>query len=77
MLWKRFNKLSMTMAAPLTAGPWLAGPQAPVKGQLTPAATLFHLKLICLQRNLTWHSTETFKSNFHQVFYSISKMTYL
>lgn len=55
MLWKKFNEPSVTMAAPLTAGPWLAGPQAPVKGQLTPAAMFFYLKLICLQRNLTWH----------------------
>lgn len=77
MLWKKFNEPSMTMAAPLTADPWLAGPQAPVKGQLTPAATFSHLKLIFPQRNLAWHSTETFLSNFHQVFYSISKMTYL
>lgn len=77
MLWKKFNEPSMTMAAPLTAGPRLAGPQAPVKGQLTPAATFSHLKLIFPQRNLAWHSTETFLSNFHQVFYSISKMTYL
>ena len=64
MFWKYCNKPSITTAAPLTAGPWLAGPQAPVKGQLTSAATFFSFKIHLLSKK----PYLAFKRNFSKQF---------
>lgn len=78
MLWKKFNEPSVTMAAPLTAGPWLAGPQAPVKGQLTPAGTFFSFKINLPSKKPYLAFNRNFlKAISIKCFYSISKMTYL